>query len=110
MDKEAMKKYCGDCINLRLKRDKGGRVTGEHICIVWDNQYRSEWQSLECSSFIDKSSYLKLPEDSTIISKRNLATLIKKIRELSKEVVTSPIDILEKARLELLDLEARKLK
>jgi len=58
-----MKVYCGDCVNLQLKRDKYGVVTGEHVCISWNNQLRSEWQSLDCSFFFDKQLALRSKRD-----------------------------------------------
>ena len=53
-----MDKYCGDCMFLCLKRNKG-IVTGEHICIEWDTLH-SEFQSVgNCSLFLDRADYRK---------------------------------------------------
>lgn len=50
---------CGDCANHRIKRDKKGKITGEHICPPW-NMYKSEWSKVgDCSFFIDKAQLAK---------------------------------------------------
>lgn len=48
------KRYCFECLDLILERDKEGVATGLHKCKTW-NQYRALWQPTEiCTSFKDK--------------------------------------------------------
>lgn len=47
---------CADCCRWGLKRNKQGRITGEHICDEL-NQLRSDWQPVgHCSYFINRKS------------------------------------------------------